>query len=307
MKRDSINYVLVGVAVLVAFGLLLATLMAITGRGGSSSQYHVYYDNVTGLGYGAPVFYEGFRIGQVAGIEPERGEKTRYKVELALRSDWAIPADSVARLQSSGLLADTSVGIREGQSRVMLEPGAEIAGTAGGDVFAAMNDLAGELTILARDRVRPLVDKLATRLDSISGTIDSNLPALVNDTRELMQRLNQAAGRGQRPARQAPTRRRLPRACRMCARWRPSCTPPSSAPMPCSPRSMPRSRRTGRSCARPCSTWSRPWGAVGAAHRCDHASPGILQPQPRRVSRARSGAIPNRLLFTPSADEVEPE
>lgn len=193
MKRESINYVLVGVAVLVAFGLLLATLMAITGRGGSSSQYHVYYDNVTGLGYGAPVFYEGFRIGQVAGIEPERGEKTRYKVELALRSDWAIPADSVARLQSSGLLADTSVGIREGQSRVMLEPGAEIAGTAGGDVFAAMNDLAGELTILARDRVRPLVDKLATRLDSISGTIDSNLPALVNDTRELMQRLNQAA------------------------------------------------------------------------------------------------------------------
>lgn len=193
MKRDSINYVLVGVAVLVAFGLLLATLMAITGRGGSSSQYHVYYDNVTGLGYGAPVFYEGFRIGQVSGIEPERGEKTRYKVELALRSDWAIPADSVARLQSSGLLADTSVGIREGQSRVMLEPGAEIAGTAGGDVFAAMNDLAGELTILARDRVRPLVDKLATRLDSISGTIDSNLPALVNDTRELMQRLNQAA------------------------------------------------------------------------------------------------------------------
>ena len=193
MKRDSINYVLVGVAVLVAFGLLLATLMTITGRGGASSDYHVYYDNVTGLSYGAPVFYEGFRIGQVSGIEPERGEKTRYKVELAIRSDWPIPDDSVARLQSSGLLADTSVGIREGQSKIALEPGAEIAGVAGGDIFAAMNDLAGELTILARDRVRPLVDNLATRLDSISGTIDGNLPALVADTRELMQRLNRAA------------------------------------------------------------------------------------------------------------------
>ena len=77
MKRDSINYVLVGVAVLVAFGLLLATLMAITGRAGASSEYHVYYDNVTGLGYGAPVFYEGFRIGQVSGIEPERGATSR--------------------------------------------------------------------------------------------------------------------------------------------------------------------------------------------------------------------------------------
>ena len=194
MKRDSVNYVLVGVAVLVAFGLLLATLMTITGRGGSTDSYHVYYDNVTGLSYGAPVFYEGFRIGQVSGIEPDRGgDKTRYKVELALRSDWPIPDDSVARLQSSGLLADTSVGIREGQSKSMHAPGAEIAGVAGGDIFAAMNDLAGELTILARDRVRPLVDNLATRLDSISGTIDGNLPALVADTRELMQRLNRAA------------------------------------------------------------------------------------------------------------------
>lgn len=193
MKRDSINYVLVGTAVLIAFGLLLATLLAITGRGGDSSAYFVYYDNVTGLAFGAPVFYEGYRIGQVSGIEPERGERTRYKVELALRSDWPIPDDSQAQLQSSGLLADMSIGIREGESRRMLEPGAQIQGIPGGDIFAAMNDLAGELTVLTRDRIRPLIDTLATRLDSISGTIDSNLPALVAETRSLMERLNRAA------------------------------------------------------------------------------------------------------------------
>jgi phospholipid/cholesterol/gamma-HCH transport system substrate-binding protein len=193
MKRDSINYVLVGTAVLIAFGLLLATLMAITGRGGAASDYHVYYDNVTGLAFGAPVFYEGFRIGQVSGIEPERRTQTRYKVELALRSDWPIPDDSVAQLQSSGLLADMSIGIREGESRRMLEPGAEIRGIAGGDVFAAMNDLAGELTLLTRDRIRPLADTLATRLDSISATVDGNLPELLAETRALMERLNRAA------------------------------------------------------------------------------------------------------------------
>lgn len=207
MKRDSINYVLVGTAVLVAFGLLLATLMAITGRGGASSGYHVYYDNVTGLGYGAPVFYEGFRIGQVAAVEPERGAQTRYRVELALRSDWPIPEDSVAQLQSSGLLADMSIGIREGESRRMLAPGDEIKGIAGGDIFAAMNDLAGELTVLTRDRIRPLVETMATRLESISSTIDTNLPALVAETRTLMERLNQAAegvnGLVDRPNREA--------------------------------------------------------------------------------------------------------
>lgn len=196
MKRDGINYVLVGVAVLVALGLLLATLMAITGRGGSSTRYHVYYGNVTGVGHGAPVFYEGYRIGQVSDVNPERGgpgQRTRYRVELALRSDWPIPEDSVAQLQSSGLLADMSIAIREGSSERILAPGSEIRGLAGGDVFAAMNDLAGELTVLSRDRIRPLIETMATRLESISGTIDQNLPDLVTDARDLMQRLNRAA------------------------------------------------------------------------------------------------------------------
>ena len=193
MKRDRVNYVLVGAAVLVAFGLLLATLLAITGRGGAQTQYFVYYDNVTGLAYGAPVFYEGFRIGQVDSIEPERNGKTRYKVFLDVRKDWPIPDDSVARLQSSGLLADMSVGIKEGQSAQMLKPGSEIQGLGGGDLFAAMNDLAGELTVLTRDRIRPLIDTLAERIDSITGTIDQNLPEIVVQTRELMVKLNTAA------------------------------------------------------------------------------------------------------------------
>jgi phospholipid/cholesterol/gamma-HCH transport system substrate-binding protein len=193
MKRDSINYLVVGFAVLIAFGLLLATLFAITGRSGTSASYHVYYGNVTGLSYGAPVFYEGFRIGQIAGIEPERGERTRYRVELAVREDWPIPDDSVAQLQSSGLLADMSVGIREGVSQTPLAAGAEIKGLQGGDIFAAMNDLAGELTILTRERIRPLIETLATRIDSIATTIDTNAPALVNEARQLLVSLNKAA------------------------------------------------------------------------------------------------------------------
>lgn len=193
MKRDRINYVLVGAGVLVALALLLATLFAITGRGGDHVGYFIYYDNVTGLQHGAPVFYEGYRIGQVDSIEPERNGKTRYRVNVDVREDWGIPNDSVARLQSSGLLADMSIGIREGDSKQMLQPGAQIKGLGGGDLFAAMNDLAGELTVLTRDRIRPLIDTLAQRIDSITGTVDDNLPEIVAQTRELMIKLNTAA------------------------------------------------------------------------------------------------------------------
>jgi phospholipid/cholesterol/gamma-HCH transport system substrate-binding protein len=194
MKRDTVNYTLVGFAVLVAFGLLIVTLLAITGRGGAATRYHVHFSNVAGVGYGAPVYYEGYRIGQVAEVLPQRtATGTRYRVELAVRDDWMIPRDSVAQRQSSGLLADMAIAIREGSSPEPLPPGGELAGIDGGDVFSAMNDLAGELTALTRDQLRPLVTTLAGRLDSITGSIDSGLPTLVGETQALLQRLNRAA------------------------------------------------------------------------------------------------------------------
>lgn len=194
MKRDTVNYALVGGVVAVGLILLLVGLALITGRTGASSDYFVTYRNVTGLRYGAPVFYQGYRIGEVADVDPERGnDGTRYKVTLALRKDWPIPSDSVAMLKSSGLLADVSIGIREGHSKTMLAAGAELEGNEGGDIFGAMNELAGELTRLTHDELTPLVHNFATRLDSISATLDKGTPEVVNDTRQLLARLNRAS------------------------------------------------------------------------------------------------------------------
>jgi len=141
VKRDSVNYVLVGSVVAVAFVLLIVALALITGRSGVSASYFTHYHNVTGLRYGAPVFYEGYRIGQVGAIEPERnvttsGERAiRYKVELDVRRDWPIPKDSLARLSATGLLADVAIGISEGSSKEVALPGSELKGTELVDIF----------------------------------------------------------------------------------------------------------------------------------------------------------------------------
>ncbi len=194
MKRDGINYSLVGTVVLVAFGLLLFALFSITGRSGSALRYHTHYANVTGLGPGAPVFYEGFRIGQVEAITPDRSQgRTRYRVELALRADWPIPDDSVAALQSTGLLADVAIAIREGSSTAMLAEGGELASREGADLFVAMADLAGEVNALSKDRLRPMLENLAVRLESIGAAVDASAPALLGEAQALMGRLNTAA------------------------------------------------------------------------------------------------------------------
>lgn len=194
MKRDNVNYTLVGTVVLAALVTLLGSLYVITGRRGATSDYTVHYRNVTGLDAGKPVFYEGFRIGQVQSVEPERvNNETRYKVSLALRRDWPIPDDSVAALASSGLLADVSVSIREGKSANLLKAGSEIKSQEGADVFAALNELAGEVTSLTRNHIRPLIETLSTRVDSISANIDTQTPLLLGEAQTLLTRLNAAA------------------------------------------------------------------------------------------------------------------
>lgn len=194
MKRDHVNYTLVGVVVLAALALLLVAMALITGRSGGAAEYHTYYRNVTGLRAGAPVFYQGYRIGQVGEVLPERGaEGVRYRIALELRADWPIPADSVARLQSSGLLADVTVAIREGIEKKNLEPGAQIRGEESTDIFGAMNELAAEVTTLTRSQITPLIRNLSQRVDSITGSLDEGTPRIINQAQDLLVRLVQAS------------------------------------------------------------------------------------------------------------------
>ncbi|HEX4482018.1 MAG TPA: MlaD family protein [Rudaea sp.] len=194
MKRDNVNYLLVGIVVVVAFVLFLGTLTMITGRTGGTADYYSHYRNVSGLRYGAPVFYEGFRIGQVGAIDPERTDKgVSFKVELSVRKDWSIPKDSIARMTSTGLLADVAIGITEGVSKDVAPAGSELRGAESADIFAAMNELAGQITILTRDQIAPLIKSLSQHVDSIASVIDKNTPELVEQSKILLSRLNVAS------------------------------------------------------------------------------------------------------------------
>ncbi|MDX5411120.1 MAG: MlaD family protein [Thauera sp.] len=194
MKRDNINYLAVGIFVLSALVVLLAVLYKLTGRVGDSDPYHVIYGNITGLADGSRVTYEGYQVGFVAGVQPEQGEAgTRYRVELRVKRGWRIPDDSVARIYSAGLLAETVINIEEGESRERLAPGAEIAGVQGGDLFAALGDIADDLGGLSRDGIRPLLDNLNRTVSGIGGELETRVPRILGDMESMVRKLDQSA------------------------------------------------------------------------------------------------------------------
>ena len=194
MKRDNINYLAVGLFVLVSLAVLMVVLYRITGRVGQAESYHVYYDNVTGIAEGSLVTYEGYQVGFVEAIRPEQAPGgTRYRVELRIRKGWRIPEDSRARITASGLLSDTVIDIQEGGSERFLAAGGEIPGAPNTDMFAVMGEVAGDLGSLIRNSLRPLLDNLDRQVTAIGDEVSGGLPPIMEKLNRLVARLDESA------------------------------------------------------------------------------------------------------------------
>lgn len=194
MKRENINYFAVGLFVLAGLGVLFWTLLRISSGTGERDVYYTQYRNVAGLSDGTLVTYEGYVFGQVASIEPTRNEDgISYRVALEVSEGWKIPADSVARIYSEGLLADTVVNISEGSMAEFLAPGDSINGEQGIDLFAVIGEVAGDFGDLSENTIRPLIESLNQTVQQVGGVLESRVPVILTDVEHLVDKLDESA------------------------------------------------------------------------------------------------------------------
>jgi phospholipid/cholesterol/gamma-HCH transport system substrate-binding protein len=194
MKKDNVNYLLVGSFVLVTFAALLVLLYRITGRQADTETYYVTYANISGVQVGTAVTDGGYQIGQVEAVLPVRtGGRTRYKLALAVRAGWSIPADSVARIVSPGLLSSNIIDVREGKSRTNLAPGADIGGQEEVSIMTVLNSMAYELKDLSDHSIKPLLHNLDRQVGTIGSDLGKRIPQITANANALLVRLNRGA------------------------------------------------------------------------------------------------------------------
>lgn len=169
MRRENINYFLVGLFVLGVGLAFLWALYRLTGAAGPTDSYYAYYDNVSGIKYGTVTYYKGYPVGQVETVTPEvHDTTTRYRVAFSVRRGWRMPVGSVAAIVLPGPLAPAVVDIREGKGPGWLEPGAELEGREQADVFAVLNDVAADFRELSREGIQPMLKNLNERVTALS-------------------------------------------------------------------------------------------------------------------------------------------
>jgi phospholipid/cholesterol/gamma-HCH transport system substrate-binding protein len=191
MKRDRINYVAVGLFVLIMGIGLAAVLGVMMGRTADMDSYHIFFGNVTGIQEGTPVSYEGFQIGKVQDIQPEQKQgKTLYSVHIVVRKGWQLPDDSLGRINASGLLAQVIIDIIEGKSKTYLKPGDEIQSTTSVNVFEALGNMAQDVDSLTRDSIKPLMERLFQGTNVLAGSLENSAPQILANLEGVTRKLN---------------------------------------------------------------------------------------------------------------------
>jgi len=146
MKKENINYLMVGLFVLAGLLLLFIMLFKITGGQSNSDEYYVEFDNVTGIKDGIVVTYGGYAIGAVNGVEPVfNSGRTVYKLSLLVKSDWNIPADSTAQIVMPAIISDKQIEITQGTSVEYLTPGDTLKSAEAVDIMELVDSIASQL------------------------------------------------------------------------------------------------------------------------------------------------------------------
>ena len=194
MKRDTVNYFWVGLFVMAMFVLLMASLFIITGRQGGAVSYFAYYDNIGGVAEGTTVTYSGYQVGRVNTVKLiEEEGRSGYRLELAIRPDWQIPADSIARIRAPGLLSDKQIDIQPGRSKANLKAGATIQGADEAQMMAAIGQAATDLSRLSQDTLQPMVEEIGGSLVDISEELQGEIPKLMTGLDQLIATLQNTA------------------------------------------------------------------------------------------------------------------
>lgn len=191
-KREQ---ALVGLFVLIAAGLLLVGVLALSGafgRGGVT--YRAYFKFAGGLEPGATVRYGGIKVGRVEKLRVDPQDSKRIEITLSVRPDVPVKTDSIAKISSLSALGDNYVEITTGTAQApraasgSLLKSAEYVGFA--DLTATLNDLAPEAQQLIQNlnqRATELRETLARVNDVLNAHNRANLTATLDQLRGMLE------------------------------------------------------------------------------------------------------------------------
>jgi phospholipid/cholesterol/gamma-HCH transport system substrate-binding protein len=177
---------LVGLFVIVACAVLMATVFSISGVFGHSTKtYHAYLPFAGGLELGATVRYSGGpKVGNVESLTIDPKDPSRFNVAFKVHSDLPVKTDSRVKIMSLSPLGDNHLEIIPGTPQATPAPdGSWLAA----DKYVDFNAITQQVNDIA-PRAQELLKNLNERVIELKVTVDR-----VNDLLSAQNRENLSA------------------------------------------------------------------------------------------------------------------
>lgn len=152
-----------------------------------SKVVHAYFERADGLTPGNSIYINGVRVGSVKRMELLRGDSVEVTMSFDLGVE--IPKNSVAYLQSSGLLDEKAIIVERGDADVNLEYGDYMRGEYRGGMMEILKDEGEQLSedvSESFEKLNSLLAQLNTMLDDqTKGKVDSVIQDLQNTSQNI--------------------------------------------------------------------------------------------------------------------------
>ena len=161
---------MVGLFVLIAAAVLIATVFALSGAfGGSAATYRAYFPFAGGLEPGASVRYAGGpKVGRVEKLQLDPKDNSRIEITFSVRPGWPVKTDSHVKIMSMSPLGDNHLEVVPGTEKAALAP----AGTAlQSEPYVDFNALTAKINDLA-PRAQQLLTTLNDRATELKVTVE---------------------------------------------------------------------------------------------------------------------------------------
>jgi len=191
-KREQ---AIVGVFVLIAAGILVATVFALSGAfGGSATTFHAYFPFAGGLEPGSTVRYAGGpKVGRVEKLQLDPKDPSRIEITFNVQADLPVRADSRVKIMSLSPLGDNHLEIIPGSDKAKLAASGAILPSEPYVDFNALTAKINDIAPQAQELLKTLNDR-ATELkvtvnrinDLMSDRNRANLAGTLSEARGMI-------------------------------------------------------------------------------------------------------------------------
>src|SRR6266850_5256909 len=191
-KREQ---AMVGLFVLIAGAVLVATVFVLSGAfGGSSSSYRAYFPFAGGLEPGATVRYAGGpKVGRVEKLQLDPKDSSRIEITFSVKSGLPVKMDSHVKIMSLSPLGDNHLELVPGSEKAALAPAGTVLPAEPYIDFNALTAKINDIAPQAQQLLRTLNDRAAelrVTVDRINDLMSdqnrANLAGTLADTRGMI-------------------------------------------------------------------------------------------------------------------------